>query len=117
MGQQGAGSSRTPHGLALPRDCSALEDHLQSESARGRATPDRILADMDPLQRVTREGYLLSTITPPSGSSASVLYIYTYPSRIYKILNVLEPFSYAPYLVFVCESNAQLEYDSRPITP
>ena len=66
MGQQGAGSSRTPHGLALPRDCSALEDHLQSESARGRATPDRILADMDPLQRVTREGYLLSTITPPT---------------------------------------------------
>ena len=45
----------------------------------------------------------------------AVLYIYTYPSRIYKILNVLEPFSYAPYLVFVCESNAQLEYDSRPI--
>ena len=45
----------------------------------------------------------------------AVLYIYTYPSRIYKILIVLEPFSYAPYLVFVCESNAQLEYDSRPI--
>ena len=70
MGQQGAGSARTPHGLALPRDCSALEDHLQSESARGRATPDRILADMDPLQRVTREGYLLSTITPPTRRSA-----------------------------------------------
>ena len=36
------------------------------------------------------------------------LNIYMYPSRIYKILNVLEPFSYASYLVFVCESNALL---------
>ena len=45
------------------------------------------------------------------------LNIYMYPSRIYKILNVLEPFSYASYLVFVCESNALFEYDSRPITP
>ena len=39
-----------------------------------------------------------------------------YPSRIYKILNAFEPFLYTLYLVFVCESYALLEYDSRPMT-
>ena len=56
-------------------------------------------------------------VSQHTAERSTVLKIYTYPSRIYKILNVLEPFSYASYLVFVCESNALFEYDSRPITP
>ena len=59
MGQQAAGSARQARCRALPRGRSVLEDRCVPQRARGQDAPDRILADIGPLNGSREEEDLL----------------------------------------------------------